>query len=274
MKLFKRFLILTIALVLTSCQEDVIDVNLSTAPSKLVIDASIDWVKNTSGNEQKVILSTSTGYYNSEFPTVSDAIVFITNSDDIIFNFIETSNSGEYLCTDFIPVIGESYTLTVILNGETYTATETLIGTPEIEDEIIQNNEGGVTGDEMEIQFSFQDDGNQDNYYMTGITSNRRAYPEFNLESDERHQGNMMTQYYSNEDLRQGDELEIKLYGVSKRFFEYFKKIILATGNDDSPFSTTPTSVRGNIINQTDNSNFPYGYFRLSEIDVRNHTLQ
>ncbi len=272
MQLFKRILILTISLFLIAC-EDVIHVDLDTAPSKLVIDASIDWIKNTSGNEQKVILSTSTGYYNAEFPTVSDAIVFITNSTDMVFNFIEMSNPGEYVCVDFIPVIGETYTLTVILNGETYTAVETLIGTPEIEATISQNNDGGVTGDEMEIQFSFQDDGSQENYYMTGVKSNHVAYPEYNLESDERYQGNMMVQFYSHEDLRQGDVLNIKLYGISRRFYDYFRKILTAA-NAGNPFGSTPTAVRGNIINQTNSENFPYGYFRLSEVDVRDYTIQ
>lgn len=274
MKLFKIIGMLTTCLFFTGCAEEVITVDLETAPPKLVIDASIDWVKNTVGNQQKIILSTSTGYYNAEFPTVSGANISISNSQNTSFVFTETSNSGVYICTNFNPVIGETYTLTVLLNGETYKATEVLMATAEIEGDIIQNSTGGVTGDEMEIQFSFNDDGNQDDFYMTGIKSTRIAYPEYNLESDERYQGKKMVQFYSNKDLKQGDEMEIKLYGVSKRFFNYFKKIILATGNDDSPFSTTPTAVRGNIVNQTNSTNFPYGYFRLSEVEVKNYTIK
>ena len=53
MKLLQKILILSITLFLTGC-EDVISVDLDTAPPKLVIDASIDWVKNTAGNEREV----------------------------------------------------------------------------------------------------------------------------------------------------------------------------------------------------------------------------
>ncbi len=273
-KLFKITCLLVCCILFTGCAEEVIDVELETAPPKLVIEASIDWVKNTNGNQQKIILSTSTGYYNVEFPTVSGASISITNSQNNNFVFTETSSSGEYVCINFDPIIGETYTLTVLLNGETYKATETLMEAPSIDEEIIQNSAGGVTGDEMEIQFSFQDIANQENYYMTGIKSTRIAYPEYNLESDERYEGKKMTQFYSNKDFKPGDQMEIKLYGTSKRFFTYFKKIILATGNDDGPFATTPTAVRGNIVNQTNSSNFPYGYFRLSEVDVKNYTIK
>ena len=51
-------------------------------------------------------------------------------------------------------------------------------------------------------------------------------------------------------------------------------QVILASGNDGNPFQTTPTSVRGNIINQTDASNNSLGYFRLSEVDTKEYTIQ
>lgn len=85
-------------------------------------------------------LSTTTGYYSAEFPTVSGATIVVTNTANTAFSFTETTNTGEYICTNFEPVIGETYLLTIILNGETYTATETLINAPSIEDSIEQNS--------------------------------------------------------------------------------------------------------------------------------------
>lgn len=132
MKIAIKILVITMVLFFTSCEE-VITVDLETAPPRLVIDASIDWVKNTTGNEQKIILSTTTGYYSQTFPTVSGATIFVTNSANTVFNFTEASGTGEYICNNFQPVIGETYVLNVALNGETYTATETLINVPSIE---------------------------------------------------------------------------------------------------------------------------------------------
>lgn len=273
MKIAIKILILTLALFLTGC-EDVIEVDLSTAPPQLVIDASIDWVKNTAGNEQKIKLSTTTGYYSNEFPTVSGAVVTVKNTANTVFSFAETPGTGEYKCTNFVPVIGETYTLTIVLNGQTYTATETLINAPDIEDQIDQNDKGGFGGDEVEITYYFQDNAAQQNNYLQSFVNPRVAFPESQAENDENTQGNRTAVFYANKDLKPGDIINIKLYGISKRYFDYFKKLSLASGNGGNPFKTTPSGVRGNIVNQTDAKNFAYGYFRLSEVDTRDYTIK
>jgi hypothetical protein len=273
MKIFKKIIIVTVGLFLTGCEE-VIDVNLDTVAPQLVIDASIDWAKNTTGNEQMIKLSTTTGYYNTEFPTVSGATVVITNTTQTTFSFIETPNTGEYSCTNFVPVTGETYTLTITLNGQSYSATETLINAPTIEDTIGQNNKGGFGGDEVEITYYFQDNAAQDNYYLHSFANPRVAFPEFQVENDDNTQGNRTPVFYANKDLKPGDVISVKLYGISKRYFDYFKKLSLASGNGGSPFQTTPAGVRGNIVNQTNSKSFAYGYFRLSEVDTRNYIVK
>lgn len=258
---------------LTGC-EDVIEVDLDTAAPQLVIDASIHWVKNTPGNEQKIKLSTTTGYYSEKFPTVSGANVVVINSAKKTFQFTETLVTGEYVCNNFEPVIGETYNLTITLNGQIYTATETLINAPDIEDQIDQNNKGGFGGDEVEITYYFQDNGTQENYYLYGFINPRVAYPEFQVENDENTQGNHTPVFYANKDLKPGDVINIQLYGISKRYSEYYKKLMLSSGNGGNPFPTTPTAVRGNIVNQTNSKNFAFGYFSLSEVDSRDYTIQ
>ena len=87
--LIKYLTIITILLFLTSC-EDNVDIALDTAEPKLVIDAVIKWQKVTSGNEQKIKLTTTTDFYTNIIPVVSGATVYITNSTNTVFNFIET----------------------------------------------------------------------------------------------------------------------------------------------------------------------------------------
>ncbi len=103
MRLYKLLLSLIVFTVI-SC-EDVISVDLDTAAPRLVIDASIDWIKGTPGNEQKIVLSTTTGYYSSDFPTVSGAEIIVTNTAGVLFTFIESGNTGEYICSNFEPLI-------------------------------------------------------------------------------------------------------------------------------------------------------------------------
>ena len=40
------------------------------------------------------------------------------------------------------------------------------------------------------------------------------------------------------------------------------------------PFETTPATVRGNCINETNSNNFPFGFFRLSEVDELIYTVE
>ncbi|RPE08946.1 DUF4249 domain-containing protein [Chitinophaga lutea] len=258
---------------LLSCTK-VVEVDLETAEPKLVIDASIDWVKGTTGNEQKVKLSTTTGYYSKTFPTVSGADIVITNSENTVFSFTESPGTGEYICSGFHPVIGETYTLKVVLNGEVYTATETCIGVPDIEDSIVQNNNGGFGGDEMEIAYSYQDNGNEENHYLHRILSPASTFPDYKAQDDANSQGKLMQEYFSDEKLKTGDRINIRLYGISKRYYNYFRKLLTASGAGAGPFQTTPGSVRGNITNQTHSANFAYGYFRLSEVDVKDYTIR
>jgi hypothetical protein len=273
MKLLQKILILSVALFVTGC-EKAINVPLKTASPRLVIDASIDWVKNTAGNEQKIVLSTSTGYYSSEFPSVSGAVVTVTNTSNTVFNFVETPGTGQYVCRSFLPVIGKTYNLKIVLNGQTYTASETFTPVPKLEDNIVQNDKGGEVGDEIEITFSYKDDASQENYYLTSITQPHSPFPELEVEDDEQSNGNLMQESYSHEKLKVGEKIDIKLYGISKSYYNYMFKLILASGNDGNPFPTIPSAVRGNVINQTNSNNYAFGYFRLAEMDAKTYTIK
>lgn len=273
MKNILTSLVVSSCFFLLSCTK-VVEVDLETAAPKLVIDASIDWVKGTAGNEQKIKLSTTTGYYSTEFPTVSGADIVITNSVNTVFSFIEDPGTGEYTCSNFRPVIGETYTLKVVLKGETYTATETCIGVPDIENNIAQNNAGGFGGDEVEITYYYRDNGDEENHYLHRIISPVSTFPDYKAKDDKNSQGKLMQEYFSDEDLKTGDMINIRLYGISGRYYDYFRKLLTASGAGSGPFQTAPGPVRGNIVNQTHFANFAYGYFRLSEVDVKDYTIQ
>lgn len=277
MKLLQKIIILSVGLSVglffTGC-EKAINVPLKTASPRLVIDASIDWIKNTAGNEQKIVLSTTTGYYSSDFPTVSGAVITVTNPSNTVFSFVETPGTGQYVCHNFLPVIGQTYSLKIVLNGETYTASETFTPVPKIDDNIDQNDKGGDMGDEMEVIFSYKDDASQANFYLNSITQPHSPFPELEVEDDEHTNGNLMQESFSHEKLKAGDQVDFKLYGISKGYYNYMFKLILATGNDGNPFPTTPSAVRGNIINQTNSNNYAFGYFRLAEVDTKNYTIK
>jgi hypothetical protein len=273
MKIYKTIFVLFAGLFFFGC-EDVIDVTLDTAPPKLVVFASIEWKKGTLGNNQKVKLTTTTAYFNTVIPIVSGATVFITNSDNTKFNFIEKPNTGEYFCADFIPEIDENYQLTVIANGETFTATESLKSVSPITN-ISQKNDGGFTGKTIEIKSFFNDPGEVDNYYIFKTKSNKSPITAYDIFDDKFTQSNENFGIYSNEDLKTGDNLDITLFGISKRYFEYMRKLTAVAGSSSGgPFATPSATVRGNIINQSNSKNYALGYFNISETDYRNYIVK
>ena len=274
MKIFLKTIALILSSILFTSCEDVVDVNLNTAPAKLVVEASILWEKGTAGNEQTIKLTTTTDFYNTTIPIVSGAIVSITDLDNVTFNFTETPGTGLYVCTNFIPQIGQTYTLTVLHDSEIYTATEQLIGVPTV-DSVEQNNEGGFTGQDIEVKFFFQDNGAVNNFYLEQYNTSFKILPEYDVVNDEFFQGNQMFGLYSDEDLKANDIINFTLHGISERYYNYMNILLGVAGtNGGSPFQTPPATVRGNVINQTNFDNFALGYFRLSEIVKEPYTVQ
>ncbi|MGO4819236.1 DUF4249 domain-containing protein [Flavobacterium sp. W22_SRS_FP1] len=273
MKKINIFLALLLAFFLNGC-EDVVSIDLKTDAPKLVIEASINWYKGTSGREQRIKLTTTTDYYSNQIPKVSGATVTIKNSSNITFDFTELSDTGVYICSNFIPIINETYTLTIINNGNTYTANETLKSVAPIA-EIIQNNEGGFTGTDVEIKTYYTDPANETNYYLYRYNYSNDARQNFYADEDTFFQGNKFFSVSQSDDLKIGDQVTVTHYGVSKPYYNYMNVLISIAGSTGgSPFQSPPATVRGNIINTTSPNNFPLGYFSISEADTKIYTIE
>ncbi|MES2543967.1 MAG: DUF4249 family protein [Bacteroidota bacterium] len=274
MKKIVTIIVFFLLLMGTNSCEEKIDVPLSTAAPRLVIDAAIKWTKGTLGKEQKIKLSTTTNFYSNIIPVVSGAVVFITDADNTVFNFIETPGTGEYICTDFNPVINGTYVLTVIHNGQTYTAEETLKPVVSIE-RIEQVNDSGFTGDDIIIKIFFTDDGTRNDFYLFKFKLATKPMPSYGVEKDEFFQGNEIFGLYADENLEAGQNLEISMGGISERYYNYMNILLsISGGNAGSPFSSPPATVRGNIVNTTNDKNYALGYFSLAEVDVMNYIVE
>jgi hypothetical protein len=266
-------IILFAALFFNSCT-DVVDIPLDTDNPRLVIDASINWKKGTLGNNQVIKLTTTTDFYTNQIPVVSGATVFIKNSSNVVFNFMETPNTGIYLCNNFVPVINETYSLTVINKGQTYTATESLKSVAAITS-VTQEIQSGLGADFLQIKTFFDDPADAENYYFYKYKFTKNLKPEYTVNDDLFFQGNTFFSLVLEEDTKPGETVEITHYGISKAYFNYMNILLNVAGSSGGgPFQSPPATVRGNIKNQTNFDNYPLGYFRLSESDVKNYTIQ
>lgn len=278
MKYIKLYITLVIiSLSISSC-EDVVDVDLDTAPPKLVIDASIKWEKGTTGEVQKINLTTTTDFYSSSVPPATGATVTVTNtslSTPVTFQFVENGQTGEYVCSNFNPIINNEYSLTIIYKGVTYTSKSKLMPTPIIAS-TEQSVKPGIEGkDVYEIKFYWQDNGDEDNFYLVGAKNTNIVYPEYGVLSDEFYQGNSMFAFYRDDELEKGDKIQFSLQGITEQYNNYMNKLLNIAGTDGgNPFATPPATVRGNIVNQTNPDDYPLGFFHLSEIDSDSYTIQ
>jgi hypothetical protein len=256
-----------------SC-EDVIDIDLDTAEPRLVIDASLNWLKDTDGRFQFIKLTLSAPFFDDDIPPATGAQVIVTDSENNTFNFIEEGNSGVYTNNSFMPSIGRTYYLNILYNNETYTATETLLSVVPIES-VEQNNNGGFSGDETELKAFYTDPIDIENYYLFEFASANGNIQSIEVYDDEFTDGNRIFAFYSDQDVNPGDEFIIRNYGVSERFYEFMNILLQQTDDENGdPFETQPALVRGNCINETNPENFPFGYFKASEVSVFTYLVE
>ncbi|WP_281323809.1 DUF4249 family protein [Flavobacterium sp. IMCC34518] len=274
-KLYIAILITSISLI--SC-EDVVNVNLETGTPKLVIDASIQWQKGTTGSLQKIKLTNSTDFYSNTIPVATGATVTVTNtslSTPVTYQFIEDGQTGEYICTNFNPIIDNVYELSVAYKGQNYTSSSKFMPTPIIEktEQTIKPGFGGK--DIYEIKYYFQDNPTENNFYLVGVKNSNLVHPEYGVLTDEFTQGNLMFAIYQDDKLKKGDVLAYSVEGITEKYSNYMSKLINIAGSEGgNPFSTPPATLRGNIINKTNPDDYPFGYFHLSEIDSKSYTIQ
>jgi len=150
MKTLKYITILLAVVWISSC-DDQIYPELNDAPEIVVIDA---WV-NDKPEDQIINVTRSQPYFdNSESNGVAGAEVYIVDNEGTRFDFTETEN-GAYVwpyTSETFGTIGNSYQLTVNVNGQTYTSTSELNRVPLV--------------DSVTFKFEKKDNFIQEDYYL------------------------------------------------------------------------------------------------------------
>lgn len=281
MNRYLKLTLILLSITFASC-EDVIDVDVQTAPSRLIIEASLDWEKGTIGNEQTIKLSTSTPYFDTTTNTaVINASVKVTNDTDTTEDVFTHQGNGIYSTTTFEPIINQSYTLEVIHDGETYTANETLTSVTDITD-INQSIKDGFDDEELEVNVVFTDPQEEENYYLFKFQKQGDLFPSLEEGDDEFVNGNEITWWFEKEEdddtdkievLLPGDVVDISFFGISEAYSNYIG-ILIEQSNGAGPFGTTPVPLRGNCINTTTPDNYAFGYFRLTQVIKTSYTFE
>lgn len=263
----KQFLFVFILLLFISC-EKVVDISVRSIQPKLVIDAFFEVLfEETPVTANTVVkLRLSADYFDEKIPIVTNATVFLTNESDTI-RFLDTNLDGNYKpITPFIPEDAIAYELTIIHKEQTYKGATTKVkSTPLIE--VKQGDRTLFSGKETEVIATFKDTPSITNYYLFDFSNTNFLILEDDLFNGQKYD---VSTFFDEEE----DEIElpttitVKMSGVSKEYFTYFKILLDQSGqNGGGPFQSIPSSLLGNMINKTTESNFPLGYFHISETD-------
>ena len=138
-----------------------------------------------------------------------------------------------------------------------------------------QRNNAGFTGNHIELKDNFLDNPHEANYYLEHYQVPSRPYPLYGVFNDEFTNGNPMFSLIFGQDIATGQHIKFTLHGISQSYFNYMNILIGVSGGlSNGPFSTPPATVKGNIVNTTNSEDYALGYFRLSEVDVKEYTVQ
>ena len=280
MQKYYIYILIAITLLFSACTK-VIDVDVPIAEPRLVIEASIDWEKGTSGNTQTIKLSHSTTYFdenqNNFVTNASVTVIDQTTSQEFIF--LDQQN-GEYICSDFLPVVNHHYTLYINYNGENYTAEETLKSVTEIS-RVEQSKEDGFDDEAIELNMYVPDPADEENYYLIRFYEHGDLLAKLFDVDDEFVNGNEMKFFIekldddenNEEEFEPGDVVDLNLYGISKAYFNYMRVLIFQS-ESGGPFSATPVALRGNCVNPSHPDRYAFGYFRLTQVVKTTYIVQ
>ncbi|MFV0237623.1 MAG: DUF4249 domain-containing protein, partial [Flavobacteriales bacterium] len=236
--------------ILTSCI-DTIDVDVPNGGARLVVEASINWEKGTTGATQIIKLSESTAFFspNVNVP-VTGAYVKVTNDENGMHFIFNDQNNGDYIATDFIPQLNKSYTLEIRYNGEVYTANETLMPVSTINTVEQKTLENGLEEEIIQLRVFFDDPAGIENYYLGEFIDLNLSSLSLVAISDEFTDGNeSFIEYYDeNIIISKGKEIAINIYGISENYFNYIS-LLIEQGSITGPFTTIPVQLKGNCIN-------------------------
>jgi hypothetical protein len=172
---------------------------------------------------------------------------------------------GVYRTQTFSAALERRYFLSIQIEDEVYEASEVLTPVSNIVS-IFQSDDGGFAGGNREVRVFYDDPEEEENFYLFKFFTDFLAFPDFSIQTDEFTNGNVSSVSFSDEDLEVGDVLRVQHHGISRNYYNFLFRLLSQTGAAGGPFQAQPATVRGNIINQTNASNFPFGYFSISEM--------
>ncbi|MEQ8302549.1 MAG: DUF4249 domain-containing protein [Cyclobacteriaceae bacterium] len=280
--------------ILISC-EDTIAPELEQADPVLVVDA---WI-NDKAEAQLIKLSLTQPYFENTLPIgVSGATIFVEDNEGNTFNFVEDATSrGDYLWvppdTNGFGKVGNSYELSISLNGEVFKATSRMGRVPAIDSLTFTFEEENAFQPDSYIGEFWASDlpGRDDTYWVksfkNGVLLNKPE--EINLAYDAGfsaggnfdgvafitpiRRGVNPNEVDENDEAlspyQPGDSLHVEIHSITVQAFNFMNEVIIQTnrpGGFSELFATPLSNVSTNIYNQNISGTKVLGFFNVASV--------
>ena len=257
------YLFLAASLFLVSCEE-VIEIEVNEADIQLVIEGDL-----TDENRMHSVKLSQTGSYfePGNYPVIEGATLTLTNAS----GESETLNDvgqGVYQIENIKGEIGETYTLTVSHEGETYEAISSMPSGITLDTLVFNTRPAGPFGEEgIVMVVNFQDPPGERNYVFFELYLNDELVEGIFLYDDATTDGLEEAGFaFFTASPEPGDRVRIKALSMDKDVYDYFNTLVEIAGGGFAPGagSAAPANPESNF---TPRALGYFGAFSVSEIE-------
>lgn len=255
----KRYILLSLTLLGLVCGacEEVIDYELDTAETKLVVEGLIT---NRPG-PYTVRLSNTKGYLDQGLTQgVNKAFVLITDNQGTV-DTLRQVGDGLYQTTRLQGTPGNTYYFTARVNGQVYTAQSYMPPVAPIDSlTFVYKTAADEEDDGYHPYLHFTDPAGKGNYYRWNVYVNDTMdADELAVFNDDLYDGKSghVDMWFA---VEQNDKVKVELYSLDKPAYAFWYALQNQQNESGGPFDTTPGNAPTNI------SNGAIGYFGASAV--------
>ncbi|MCB0284482.1 MAG: DUF4249 domain-containing protein [Calditrichaeota bacterium] len=246
-KIIQLCLVILQALSMFSCEE-VIDIDLNDADPKIVIEGTV----TDQPGPYTVGITKTTDYYNPrDYPTIKEAQVSISDDSGFFERLTETTD-GIYQTDSLQGMPGRTYTLTVQVDGQTYTATSTMQPATEIDSLFYRENEGGIRPKDQkgyDLVLMFIDTPGVEDFKRLKVYRNHKLQDGYFLYNGRLSDGNEIEYDRIHVDFEPDDFVYVELLSIDEATYEYYSTLdnAIASSSGSKIQTKVPANPKNNI---------------------------
>jgi len=254
--------ILALILILLSSCEEVIDIDLNDSSPQIVIEAVIR--DRPQGNV--VLISQTTSYFEAEEKLPVSGAQVILRDEEGKEEVLTEIEPGFYPILNTQAKAGETYSLEVSYEGETYLANSTMLSPLPLDSVSFQERSGPlvIQEDALIAIVHLKDPPGEVDYILFETLINGELQPNLFLYNGRNSDGAHARVPFIGLEISQGDQVKINSYVIDETTFEYYNTLVELVGSGGFN-STSPANPNSNW------SNGALGYFgalAMSELEA------